>query len=115
VAKISKIIDKSPTTIFKWIDSDADLLDYYTRAKECKAQLLAEEVLTIADDPDLKPDDKRIRVDARKWICGKYYARLFQDRIHTEHSGTVGHTDLTDDELTRRLAELEQARAQSER
>jgi len=115
VGKISKAIERQPSTIFNWIDNDPELLELYARAKQAKAQLLAEEVITIADDPDLKPDDKRIRVDARKWVAGKYYGKLFGDKIMTEHSGTIGTTDLSDEELTRRLAELEQARAQSER
>lgn len=115
VGKIAKSIQKGASTIFKWIDEDAELLDLYTRAKQSKAQILAEEIIEIADDSELKPDDKRIRVDARKWVAGKYYGKLFGDKIMTEHSGTIGTTDLSDEELTRRLAELEQARANSER
>lgn len=38
-----------------------------------------------------------------------------RDASDVKHSGVVGTTDLSDEELTRRLAELEQARAQSER
>jgi hypothetical protein len=38
-----------------------------------------------------------------------------RDAVDTKHSGTLGLTDLSDAELTRRLAELEQARANSER
>jgi len=115
VGKISKTISKGASTIFRWIDEDAELQDLYARAKQAKAQVLAEEILEISDDNELKPDDKRIRVDARKWVAGKYYGKLFGDKIMTEHSGTIGTTDLSDEELTRRLAELEQARAQSER
>ena len=110
VGKISKTIGKQPSTIYRWIDEDAELKEIYARAKESKAQVLAEEIIDIADDPDLKPDDKRIRVDARKWVAGKYYGKLFGDRVHTEHSGVVGLTNLTDDELDRKIAELEQAK-----
>jgi hypothetical protein len=115
VGKISKAIDRRPSTIFNWIDNDPELLDLYARAKQAKAQLLAEEVIEIADDENLKPEDKRIRVDARKWVAGKYYGKLFGDKITTEHTGRIETTDLSDDELARRLAELEQAKAQSER
>ena len=38
-----------------------------------------------------------------------------RDATDIKHSGSVGLTDLSDDELTRKLAELEQAKANSER
>lgn len=115
MAKISQRIGVSVTTIWRMCEADKELDEKYTRAKQQKAQYLAEQIIDIADDPELKPDDKRIRVDARKWVAGKYYGKLFGDKIMTEHSGTIGTTDLSDEELTRRLAELEQARANSER
>ena len=102
-------------TLFRRLESDKNLDDRYTRAKQAKAQLLAEQIIEIADDSELKPDDKRIRVDARKWVAGKYYGKLFGDKIMTEHSGSIGLTDLSDEELARKLAELEQAKALSER
>jgi hypothetical protein len=109
VAKIAASIDKKPSQIFRWIDADEELRDLYARAKETKAQVLAEEIIEIADNDDLKPDDKRIRVDARKWVAGKYYGKLFGDKQHIEHSGTVGLANLDDDELDRIIRERQQA------
>lgn len=106
IGKISKEISKQPATIYRWIDEDEELKELYTRAKESKAQVLAEEIIDIADDPDLKPDDKRIRVDARKWVAGKYYGKLFADRVHTEHSGQVDLNTVTEHSLDAELMSL---------
>ena len=41
----------------------------------------AEEILEIADDPVLDPMDKRVRLDARRWIMGKLSPRRYGDRV----------------------------------
>ncbi len=103
VAKIAKKIGVSVPTIYRRIDSSEELLDKYTRAKQSKAQVLAEEIIEIADNDDLKPDDKRIRVDARKWVAGKYYGKLFGDKITQEHTGTIDLSGQSDDQLAAKI------------
>ena len=107
VGKISKAIDKAPSTIFKWIDEDEELSDLYARAKQTKAQLLAEEILEISDNSELDPNDKRIRVDARKWVAGKYYGKLFGDKTTVE--ATINdYSNMTPEDRKRKLLELQQ-------
>jgi len=114
VGKISKTISKGASQIFRWIDADTELSDLYARAKQAKAQLLAEEILEISDDNELKPDDKRIRVDARKWVAGKYYGKLFGDR--TTIDATINdYSNMTPDDRKRRLLELQQELLNAER
>ena len=108
VGKISKAIDKAPSTIFKWIDEDEELSDLYARAKQTKAQLLAEEILEISDNSELDPNDKRIRVDARKWVAGKYYGKLFGDKV-TQEVTINDYSAMTPEERRRKLMELKQA------
>ena len=109
VGKISKTIDKKPSQIFRWIDLDEELNDLYARAKESKAQVLAEEVIEIADNTEIDHNHKRIMVDARKWVAGKYYGRMFGDKQQIEHSGSVNLSNLNDDELDRIIRERQQA------
>jgi hypothetical protein len=109
VGKISKAISKAPSSIFKWIDEDEYLSDIYARAKESKAQVLAEEVIEISDNPDIDHNHKRIMVDARKWVAGKYYGKLFGDKQQIEHSGSVNLASMNDDELDRLIRERQQA------
>jgi hypothetical protein len=109
VGKISKTISKAPSSIFKWIDEDEHLSELYARAKESKAQVLAEEVIEIADNNEIDHNHKRIMVDARKWVAGKYYGKLFGDKQQIEHSGSVNLANMDDDELDRLVRERQQA------
>lgn len=103
LAKISKRIGISIVTLWKITERDKEVALAYTRAKEQKAQFLAEEIVDIADNPELKAEDKRIMVDARKWVAGKYYGKLFGDKIQTEHSGSIEFSGLSDEQLDARI------------
>jgi hypothetical protein len=50
---------------------------------------LADECLEIADDSEIKPDDKRIRIDTRIRLIGKWSQR-YSDKMAHEHSGPGG-------------------------
>jgi hypothetical protein len=102
-------------SVYRWLREHPEFCQNYMRAREDQADYIADELIEITDDSALEPADKRIRVDARKWLASKYKPKVYGDKIMTEHSGTIGTTDLSDEELTRKLAELEQARANSER
>jgi hypothetical protein len=125
----------APSTVCGWVLDDREgFAEQYARARRLQAERLADELFDIADDSTndymLKQSKcgedyevanpevigrSRLRVDTRKWYLSKVLPKLYGEKMHTEHSGTIGTTDLSDDELTRRLAELEQAKQQSER
>jgi hypothetical protein len=56
------------------------LLDYL-------ADFRADEIIEIADDSQFPPDDRRVRIDARKWAAAKLNPRLYSDRVQQQHSG----------------------------
>jgi hypothetical protein len=76
----------------------------YARAKDDRAHKLAEEIITLADAPIREDADgrldsaevnqRRLQVDARKWIASKMLPKTYGDRTHTEHSGTLTLADL---------------------
>ncbi|HDL7100129.1 TPA: hypothetical protein PXM79_002920 [Yersinia enterocolitica] len=103
-------------------------MQQYARARAIQAELLAEEIITIADDSsgDVIVDDdgkeqtnhervarSRLRVDARKWYASKLAPKRYGDRVQHEQKITI--TDLTDEELDRRLQELQDAQSESGR
>ncbi len=53
-------------TINRWLnaDSDGELCGQYARAREEQADFYADEIITIADNENLLPEDRRIRIDA---------------------------------------------------
>jgi hypothetical protein len=88
-------------TVFRWLASNKDFCDTYARAREAQADVLADEILVIADDGSndtYETEDgtrvnqdviarSRLRVDARKWIAAKLKPKVYSDRVATTVSG----------------------------
>jgi hypothetical protein len=79
----------SINTVFRWLASNESFRELYARAKEDQADLLADEIINIADDSSDDPQSRRVRVDARKWVASKLKPKRYGDRLHTEQSGEV--------------------------
>lgn len=69
----------NPSTVYRWLVDD-EKCEEYTRAKAVRAELLVNKVLRTAEDEDLKPDDKRVRIDAYKWTAGKLSGK-YSDKV----------------------------------
>ena len=52
----------------------------YARAKEVRADRMADDIVKIADDTSKSPDDRRIAIDARKWRAGKLSGK-YSDKV----------------------------------
>lgn len=89
-------------TLWDWLALDEDFAQQYAHAKEMCADILAEEIIAIADDSshDTYIDDEgntvtdheaiqrdRLRVDARKWYASKLLPRKYGDRLVNQHEG----------------------------
>jgi len=57
-----------------------DFLQQYMRAKEQQADNIFEEILEIVDDSDKDVQDRRLRMDARKWMAGKLRPKKYGDK-----------------------------------
>ena len=106
LASICKSEDMpSTTTVYNWLNNDehSNFLDMYTRAREAQADLLADQIISIADDqsndtiinestgaPQMNAEwvaRCRLQVDARKWKASKLAPRKYGDR--TQHDVTI--------------------------
>jgi len=74
-------------TLWRAVNSEK-YVDKYTRAQDDRANVLVESILDVADDPNIDPKDKAIRVDARKWIASKILPKRYGDRLDV--TGAVG-------------------------
>jgi hypothetical protein len=74
-------------TVTKWLNSNADFANAYARAKSFQADLLGEDILDIADDKELEAHDKRIRIDARRWLMSKLKPRVYGDKLDVTSGG----------------------------
>ena len=98
--KICKSDSKFPsfTQVFKWLNDEdkKEFADKYARAREAQAELLADEIIAIADDSsnDTLISDSgnevqnsewiarsKLRVDTRKWKASKLAPKKFGDKI----------------------------------
>lgn len=107
----------STTTVMRWLadDSKVGFREQYACAREAQADLLAEQILDIADeectmvraDKHGSNDDdgeghtevvfdstavarNRLRVDARKWLASKMAPKKYGDKLQAELTGANG-------------------------
>ena len=91
----------SSRTFFKWIDADAEKVKQYARATNERADVIFEEILEIADNPQqgesttesengifVTTSDmiqhRRLQVDSRKWMLGKMNPKKYSDKIQVD-------------------------------
>jgi hypothetical protein len=68
-------------TVFRWLGDDASFRDQYACAREAQADSIADEMLDIADDKSLDPNDRRVRLDTRKWLASKLRPKKYGERL----------------------------------
>jgi hypothetical protein len=109
-------------TVLRWLKVQPEFHEAYGIARQLQTELMAEEILEIADDVSQdtiaaeqgpRPNAEwiarsKLRVDARKWLMSKLAPKKYGDRISAEHTGRDGgpieHKHMTDLELARRIA-----------
>jgi hypothetical protein len=103
-------IESAPTakTFWAWMETDIGLRDRYTRAKDQQLEVLADQLVDLADTDricekvTIKADGSRevtildqvertkVQIDTRKWLLAKLNPKKYGDRLQQEHSGPGG-------------------------
>lgn len=93
------------STVWRWEQEDAEFCKLSARAREIGTHYIADECLNIADNPSIEPADKRIRIDTRIRLIGKWNNKKYGDKldIETKDTTTREQMELTDLETARRL------------
>lgn len=68
------------STVYVWLDRFPAFAEQYARAREAATEDMLEEMLEIADDPLLEAQDKRVRIDTRKWAMGKLKPKKYGEK-----------------------------------
>jgi hypothetical protein len=76
-------------TLRRWRNDDAEFDTAIPRARMDGTDVLAEECLQIADDDNLEPADKRIRIDTRLRLIGKWNARQYGNKVEVEQDVVI--------------------------
>lgn len=66
------------------------LSDQYACARDERADVIAEELIEIADVGTGDVQRDRLRYDARRWFAGKLAPKRYGERVQTEHTGPNG-------------------------
>lgn len=95
-------------TVLDWINTDLRRAEFYARAREDRADLLADETIAIADEASFTQkvgedgetmevvfdsvavQRNKLRVDARKWYAAKLKPRSYGDKMTAELTGKDG-------------------------
>jgi hypothetical protein len=83
-------------TVYQWLAANAGFARMYARARDERADLLADEIIKIADDDTKTPEHRRVQIDARKWAAAKLNPKRYSDRL--QH---VGDADADPIRITR--------------
>jgi hypothetical protein len=73
----------SRRTAYKWLGEHVAFMHMYTRAREERADLVADEIITIADT-ERDPNKAKVMIDARKWWAARVNPRRYGDKVFTE-------------------------------
>ena len=82
----------SHATVLRWRKKYPDFDEAIPRAREEGTHALADQCLEIADNSDLDPQDRRVKIDTRLRLIGKWNARNYGDKQQVEHTGSVNIT-----------------------
>ena len=91
----------APSTVCFWIqreDLAPGFAEQYARARKSQAELMLDEILTLADDKTEDSNSRRLRVDTRKWIMSKVLPKIYGDAMqlkHADHEGNAMHVKVT--------------------
>jgi len=69
----------SERAVYTWLLKHEDFAQKYARAREAQMETHLEDILEIADGVD-DPQNKRVRIDTRKWAMSKLAAKKYGDK-----------------------------------
>ncbi len=113
------------STVFRWLEALPDFATKYARAREFQADSMADDIVDIADTPQIgvktKTNEKgevettegdmiehrKLRIAARQWTAEKLRPKKYGPKLEIDQRTTL--TDLTDEQLNARIAQLSAA------
>ncbi len=77
----------TPETICGWRLKHDSFGQWYSEARQRQILMMAEDIVDISDDLALEPNDKRLRVETRKWLLAKLVANIYGDKLDVTSAG----------------------------
>lgn len=112
-----KQIMPATATVYIWFSKHPEFVEQYARAKEDSADADQDRLDEIAEGTltgRYEPKAARVAADIIKWSASKKKPRKYGDRTTHNHEGSIGITDLTEEELDRKIQQLERLQLKKE-
>lgn len=79
------------STFRMWVSESPEIAAQYACAREVRADVIFDEVLTIADAATAETVNvARLQIDARKWMAGKMKPKAYGDKLELGGTGPQG-------------------------
>lgn len=100
------------STVMEWCLKDKDWSEHYAHARATGDDAMAEDIQAIADNSELDHNDRKVRIDARKWLLAKRQPKKYGDAMLHKHADADGEKVKLDEVgvVTRIAAILAKAR-----
>lgn len=82
----------SRASVYSWMETDAEFAGRFRAARARGVHALAEECIEIADGSAkdaVEVADKRVRIDTRLRLAGKWLPAIYGERVDVNHTGEV--------------------------
>lgn len=97
------------STVWRWERDNEEFRKLSSHAREIGTHYMADDCITISDGPG-EAADKRVRIDTRLRLIGKWNAKNYGDKVAVEHGGEVGlRHEIGEGEAAAKLAALLEA------
>lgn len=90
------------STVWRWERDNDEFRKLSAHAREIGTHYIADDCIRISDTAGMEPADKRVRIDTRLRLIGKWNAKKYGERQTIEHEGSINA--LSDAELDARIA-----------
>lgn len=84
----------SRSSVYNWIEADEQFAGQFRAARARGVHALAEQCLEIADEPAkdaVQVANKRVRIDTRLRLAGKWLPKEYGDKLDVNYNGEVTH------------------------
>lgn len=71
----------------EWLQKYPSFAAAYSRAKHLQIEAMAEDIVDISNDDTLDIQDKRVRIDTRKWLLAKLIPKTYGDKLDVTSGG----------------------------
>lgn len=80
------------STIFRWLDENADFATKYAHAREIQGDWCDDEIAEVIEatkSGELKADVARVVLEGQKWRAAKLRPKKYGDKMDVNHAGSV--------------------------